>query len=160
MKAIKTILLILAAISFINVIGAGLYEHIAAIPRWKLAPPSSLTMFQGQYGINPGAFWQKIHPVTLVLLIAALVANWKTGRRKYIFITIAGYAIAIGVTFLYFVPELLSIIHTAYQPTVDQGLVSRANVWEKLSIVRLVYCIGLASILLFSLTKEDHYKEN
>jgi hypothetical protein len=153
MKSIKTILLILAAILFIIVIGGGVYEHIAVVPKWKQAPPESLAMFQGKYGLNPGNFWEKIHPVTLALLIAALVANWKTARKKYILITIAGYAVALVVTFLYFVPELLSIIHTPYQAVADNGLIKRAGTWEILSLIRLAYCFALAMVLLYALTK-------
>ncbi|MEO7983916.1 MAG: hypothetical protein ABI688_07535 [Bacteroidota bacterium] len=153
MKSIKTILLIVAATFFIIVIGGGMYEHIAIVPKWKQAPPESLAMFQGKYGINPGNFWEKIHPVALALLIAALVANWKTPRKRYILITITGYAVALVVTFLYFVPELLSIIHTPYLAVADNGLIKRAGRWEMFSLIRLGYCFALAVVLLYSLTK-------
>ncbi|MBC7874423.1 MAG: hypothetical protein H7Y01_10525 [Ferruginibacter sp.] len=159
MKSTKTILLILASISFIIVIGGAVYEHLAVVPKWKQAPPASLTMFQGEYGLNPGVFWQMIHPVTLALLIAALLANWKTGRRKYIIIPITGYALALIITFFYFVPELLSIIQAPFATVADKSLVARANMWEILSLVRLVYILALAFSLLFSLTKGNENKE-
>lgn len=146
-------LLIAAAMSFMIVIGGGVYEHMNIVPKWKLAPPASLTMFQGEYGINPGNFWQLIHPVTLILLIAALIANWKTVRRKYILINITGYAIILIITFTYFVPELLAIIQTPYEPAANNDLVSKAGLWEKLSLARLVFMIVIAVILLRGLTK-------
>lgn len=148
-------LLILAAISFVTVIGGGIYEHLAIVPRWKLAPPASLTMFQGPYGLNQGIFWQLIHPATLLLLISALAVNWKNARKKYILVVIAAYVVTGIVTFLYFVPELLSIIKTTYQVTVDQNLVARAATWEKLSLVRMVFMIAMAIVLLSSLTKAN-----
>ena len=154
MKSIKTIFLILACISFIIVTGGAVYEHSAVIPRWKLAPPASLTMFQGEYGLNQAIFWQSVHPITLLLLIIAMVLNWKNASRKFIIISIIGYLIVGLVTFVYFVPELLSIIHTDYQPVIDQSLVARASTWEKLSLVRLVFMIAVAMILLYSLTKQ------
>jgi hypothetical protein len=154
-KNMKTILLILASISFIIIIGGATYEHVAVVPIWKIAPPASLTMFQGEYGLYPGNFWMSIHPITLVLLIAALIANWKTAGRKYIVIPLAGYVAILIITAIYFVPELMSITGTPYQPVADSGLVARAALWEKLSLIRGVLLIGAAATLLFSLTKTN-----
>ena len=153
MKSIRTILLIAASISFMIVLGGGVYEHLAVVPQWKQAPPASLTMFQGEYGLDPGNFWMLIHPVSIVLLVAALATNWRTARRKYIGITLLVYAIIIAVTATYFVPELVSIIRTTYQDIKDSSLVARANLWEKLSLLRLVIILAVAGTLLFSLTK-------
>ena len=153
MKSIKTIMLILASISFITVIGGAIYEHVAAIPVWKLAPPVSLTMFQGEYGITPFHFWKAIHPVTMLLLIVSLIANWKSDRRKLIIVTIVGYAIVLVITFTYFVPNLLDIIETPSDVLASESLATRAATWEALSLVRLACIIGLAIALLFSLTK-------
>ncbi|HTE32247.1 MAG TPA: hypothetical protein VK666_17825 [Chryseolinea sp.] len=153
MKSFKTYALIAASICFIIVIGGAVYEHLTMVPHWKLAPPNSLTMFQGEYGINSGRFWQLIHPVTLILLITSLTANWKTERRKYIAIPLTGYVIILIITFSYFVPELLSIIQTPYQASVDVNLVARAGLWEKLSLARLAVLVGLASMVLMGLTR-------
>lgn len=153
MKSLKTYLLVAASICFIIVIGGAVYEHLCIVPRWKLAPPASLSMFQGKYGVSSGSFWQLMHPVTLVLLIASLVANWKTQRRKYIAVPVVVYIIVLIITFFYFVPELLSIIHTPYQTSVDKSLAAKAGLWEKLSLVRLAIIIPMAVTLLLSLTK-------
>ncbi len=155
MKSLKTYALIAASICFIIVIGGAVYEHLTMVPRWKLAPPNSLTMFQGEYGINSGRFWQLIHPVTLVLLIASLTTNWKTEGRKYIAIPLTGYVIILIITFSYFVPELLAIIQTPYRPSVESGLVARAGLWEKLSLVRLGVLFILAATLLLGLTRTN-----
>jgi hypothetical protein len=153
MKSFKTYALIAASICFIIIMGGAVYEHLTMVPRWKLAPPNSLTMFQGEYGIKSGRFWQLIHPVTLILLITSLTANWKTERRKSIAIPLTGYVIILIITFSYFVPELLSIIQTPYQASVDAGLVARAGLWEELSLVRLAVLVVLAAILLMGLTR-------
>lgn len=153
MKSIKTILLIAAAMSFIIMAGGGTYEHLAVVPKWKIAPPASLTMFQGPYGLAPGNFWMLIHPVTLALLVAALIANWKTARRKYIVIHLSVYIAILICTATYYVPELISITHTPYQPIANDDLIARAALWEKLSLVRMPVCFAIAGILLFSLTK-------
>lgn len=153
MKSVKTILLIAASISFIIVAGGATYEHLCVVPKWKLGPPASLIMFQGPYGLAPGNFWMLIHPVTLALLVSALIANWKTARRKYIIIPLSVYVLILIITSIYFVPELMAITKTAYQPISNDGLIARSALWEKLSLVRLAVCVVIAGVLLFSLTK-------
>lgn len=153
-------LLILCCISLITVIGGAVYEHVAVVPKWSAAPPLSLSMVQGDYGLNAAPFWQSIHPITLLLFIAALASNWKTERRKLILWPFAAYIFILACTAIYFVPELLSIIGTPYSNTVDADLKSRADLWEGLSIGRLVLIIIMAAVLLSALTRPSiHYTE-
>ena len=149
---IKTLLLILGCISFIIVLGGATYEHAAVVPVWSSAVPESLSMFQGKYGLVPRPFWMSVHPVTIVLLVTALIANWKTPRRPYILATLVGYAAVLAITFVYFVPELMAIIQTPYSATVDADLTRRAHVWETLSLVRMCGLIFLAIVLLLGLS--------
>lgn len=150
---LKDLLYSFACLSFSIVIGAAVYEHIAVVPRWAAAPPLSLSMFQGEYGLNPGAFWKSIHPVTLLLIIAVLIAFWKTERKRNVLITLVGYLIILAVTAIYFVPELLEITGTAFSKTVDLSLTKRAALWENLSILRLLVLIVLVLQLFLGLTK-------
>ncbi len=156
---VRNLLLSLACLSFIIVIGGAVYEHIAVVPRWSVAPPSSLAMFQGPYGLNPAPFWQIIHPITLAFFIAALVANWKTQRRRLILIAFGGYFLVLVITALYFVPELISITTISFSETVDAELTKRAGQWETLSLVRLTFLIGLAITLLMSLARSTTKQE-
>ena len=112
---IKTILLILGCISFIIVIGGATYEHAAVVPVWSSAVPKSLSMFQGEYGLAPANFWIPVHPVTMILLTSGMIANWKTPRRAYVIAAILGYAAVLAVTFMYFVPELMTITQIGVQ---------------------------------------------
>ncbi len=112
-------------------------------------------MFQGEYALNAGAFWTKIHPVTLLLFITSLILFWKYKRRKNIVIAFLGYLVIMVVTFLYFVPELIAINTTTYAETIDASLVSRGQLWEQLSLLRLATLIVLAIILFLGLTKPD-----
>ncbi|HVQ55256.1 MAG TPA: hypothetical protein VMS29_00745 [Pyrinomonadaceae bacterium] len=153
MNTFRTIVLILASISFIIVIGGAVYEHVGLVPVWASAAPASLTMFQGEYAIRPFRFWMPIHPITVVLLLLALAFNWKTERRNFILTTIVGYAIVLAVTFLYFVPELMSIIQSVYATTTDPELTQRAQSWEFRSQIRLGSMLIMAFILLFGLSK-------
>ncbi|MBX2920908.1 MAG: hypothetical protein KF746_01850 [Chitinophagaceae bacterium] len=149
----KNILYVFACLSFAVVVGAAIYEHIAVVPRWSAAPPASLSMFQGKYGLNPTPFWIAIHPVTLLLLAAAIILFRKTGSKVYLLITSVGYVIVLIITFAYFVPELIAITGTPYSEHIDDSLTKRAKQWEILSLVRLSFLIILAIAAFLGLTK-------
>lgn len=150
---IRNILYALACLSFSIVIGGAVYEHIAVVPGWAAAPPLSLSMFQGPYGLNPAPFWKNIHPVTLLLLVISLVLCWKTERRNYLLLTLSGYILILIITFVYFVPNLIAITGTPYAETADALLTSRAKTWEIGSLVRLCILILLAITVFLGLTR-------
>ncbi len=153
MDHLRTFSLILAAISFITVIGGAIYEHLAVVPVWSAAVPASLTIFQGEYALAAQRFWIPIHPVTLILLAAALALNWKSARRKLIIATITGYAAVLAITTVWFVPELLAITRSPYSNAIDPVLTQRGATWEFYSLTRLSFLILLAISLLFGLSK-------
>jgi hypothetical protein len=153
MNTFRTIVLILASISFIVVIGGAMYEHLGIVPVWASAAPASLQMFQGEYTITPFKFWIPIHPITLGLLVLALLFNWKTERRGSILTTVIGYSLVLAATFFWFVPELMAIIETAYNASIDPELTQRARSWEFWSQVRLASMLVMAFILLYGLSK-------
>lgn len=153
MDTLRTLILVLASISFCIVIGGAVYEHLAIVPTWSAAVPASLTMFQGEYAIAPGRFWIPIHPVTILLLLMALIVNWPTPRRKFILTTVTGYVMVLIATFLFFVPELMALTQSAYSTVVDVDLTRRAKTWEMLSLVRLAFMVLLAVILLHGLSQ-------
>lgn len=148
---IRNLFLILASISFVVVIGGAVYEHLALVPVWASAVPASLTVFQGPYRLAPEKFWMLIHPVTIVLMVIALVANWASDRRALILTPLVGYVVILVATWLYFVPELMELTQTPISGTVDAALTARASSWETLSLVRLGFLFVLAITLLSSL---------
>ncbi len=149
----RNLFYILGCLSFITVIGGATYEHLAVVPVWASAVPASLSMFQGEYGLAAQRFWIPIHPVTLVLLLTALVLNWRTPRRFFILTCLVGYAVILGITSVYFVPELIALTGSAYSTSVDAELTERARMWEVLSLVRLGVLYLLAAMLLWGLAK-------
>lgn len=155
MAQIRTFVLILGAISFIIVIGGAVYEHTALVPVWTNAIPASLSMFQGEYGLRPINFWSWVHPVTMLLLVLALVLNWRTARKPYIILVIGGYFLALLVTFIYFVPELLLLTQTAFSTSIDPDLTARGGRWESLSLFRLAFMFLLAIVLLFAVARDS-----
>lgn len=143
----------ITCISFTIIIGAAFFEHLAVWPNAYTAPPASLSMFQGEYGLNAAGFWIKIHPLTLLLFIVTLIISWKTQRRKNVLIAFSGYFVILVITNLYFVPELMEITGTEFSNTVDENLVERGRLWRNLSLVRTFTLVVLALILFSGLTK-------
>jgi hypothetical protein len=150
---LKNFIYALTCLTFTIMIGGAVYEHLNVVPRWSAAPPLSLSMFQGEYGLNPALFWMVIHPVNLVLFLLTTVLYWKTDRRKNLVIVLAFYIAILIITSIYFVPELISITTTPFSNTVDVDLTQRAATWEILSIVRMFVLFGLALHLFLGLTK-------
>jgi hypothetical protein len=152
---LRNILYALTCLSFSAIIGAAIYEHTALWPAAFSEPPKSLTVFQGPYRLNAAPFWQSIHPVTLLLFTITLIVSWRTQRRKFILIALAGYVLILAATFTYFVPELLDLTGTPYAETIDPSLQSRGSLWTNLSLVRGGVLIVLAMNLLIGLTEQD-----
>jgi len=138
---------------YVIVIGGATYEHLNVVPTWSAAPPVSLSMFQGEYGLNPELFWKLIHPVNIALFILCLIFHWKSPRRKNLLIVFGSYIAILAITAIYFVPELVSITRTAFSTTPDTNLTRRASLWETLSLVRLSVLVVLSIVLLLGLTK-------
>jgi len=149
----KDFLYSLTCMAFITIMGGAVYEHLNVVPTWSAGPPLSLSMFQGEHGLNPELFWMLIHPINLVLLLVTLFIHWKSQRRKYILVVLLSYVAILIITAIYFVPELLSIITTEPGNIVDDQLTARAGLWEALSIIRLGVLVVLAMILLIGLAR-------
>jgi hypothetical protein len=152
----RNLLYSFTCLAFITIIGGAVYEHLNVVPGWSAAPPASLSMFQGPYGLKPEVFWMIIHPVNLVLFLVTLIIHWKSPRKTNLLIVLISYVIILAVTAVYFVPELIKIITTPFSDSVSGDMVSRASLWETLSIIRLVILIILSLVLLTGLTKHGN----
>lgn len=153
MNTYKDFIYALVCLSFSIIVGAAVFEHLSVWPQAYEAMPKSLTMFQGEYALNAGNFWGKIHPITLLLFVINLILLWKSARRKHILIVFISYFIILVITNFYFVPELLELIGTEISDTVDEALVKRGRLWINLSLIRTVIITVLAVILYLGLTK-------
>ena len=66
---------------------------------------------------------------------------------------LGGYVLILAITAVYFIPNLMGFMETPYQDTVDEALVSKASMWETLSIVRMLFILALAYMLVSTLTR-------
>lgn len=93
---IRNLIYSICCLSFAIVIGATVYEHLAVVPQWTAAPPRSLAMFQGTYGLQAQNFWKPIHPVTLLLFVVTLYTSWKSARKINVLLAFVGYFLGAG----------------------------------------------------------------
>ncbi len=149
----KDLLYSMCCLLFAIIIGAAVYEHLSIVPRWSAAPPRSLAMFQGEFGLNAAAFWTAIHPVSVLFFLISLFLSWRTARRSNLLIVFSGYVLILLTTAIYFVPELLSITSSAYSDEISDALTRRASKWEWLSLLRLLILVFLSFVLFLGLTK-------
>ena len=93
------------------------------------APPRSFAMFQGEYGYNSSAFWSTVPPITFLLLLIALITNWKTRRRKLLLFALTLFIIGGLVAGFYLEPMFADMIAKGYSDKVDPTLQKQAARW-------------------------------
>ena len=98
----------------------------------KAAPPRSFAILEGPYRYDSSAFWQVVPPITAVLFLLALIANWKTNRRKLLLGAFTLFLIAGAVAGAYLEPMFDDIKSIGYRDMVDPVLQFRAETWYAL----------------------------
>jgi hypothetical protein len=93
------------------------------------APPRSFAILEGAYGYDSSAFWEIMPAITGVLLLAALVANWKTRRRGLLLGALALFVLTGIVMGTVIGPMFSELVAGGYQDAVDPALQSRALTW-------------------------------
>ena len=89
-------------------------------------------MFEGAYGYNSSGFWNVVPLITSALFVIALIANWKTGRRKLLLIALALFLTAGLVAVLVVEPVFSEMIAIGYSDRVDPALQSGVAKWYAL----------------------------
>jgi hypothetical protein len=110
-------------------IGAQLFAVSVIARVVQSAPPRSFAIFEGTYGYDSSAFWQTVPPITSVLFLVALAANWKTGRRNLLLGAFALFLVAGAVAGFYVEPTFADIKAIGYRDQVDPLLQARAATW-------------------------------
>ena len=130
-------------------IGAQLFALVVVAGTVSEAPPRSFAMFEGGYGYNSGAFWSTVPPITFVLFVIALVANWKTGRRKLLLLALTMFLVGGLVAGLFLEPVFDEMKAMGYRDEVDPVLQSRAATWYALdwAVWGVAVVAGLALLL-------------
>ena len=74
--------LLITTVAYLLLNGAQLFETAVLVPVWTAAPPASLHLFHGTYGLDFKAFWIVSHSLHEVTFLAALILNWKIPARR------------------------------------------------------------------------------
>ena len=154
-QKLANITLFAATIFFFILLGGGNYEAINITPKIAKAVPQSLSMLQGPYGFLPIKFWVIFHPLAELLLILALIFNWRVSiyRRKILIPVMAVVILVHLATLTYFAPETGVIASAPYSDTIDATLTARAQRWESLNHLRLAAYYAISIALLFAVNR-------
>ena len=136
-------------------VGAQLFALSVVASTVSAAPPRSFAILHGEYRYDSSAFWNIVPAITFVLFITALVANWKTPRRKLLFIALTLFIVAGLAAGLYLEPIFEEMKAIEFRDEVDPMMQSRAATWYAMDWA--VWTTGaLAGItLLFALMRHD-----
>ncbi|MEJ7847393.1 MAG: hypothetical protein WKF92_04800 [Pyrinomonadaceae bacterium] len=148
---IPNVTLMAVAASCLIQIGAQLFALVVVAGTVAEAPPRSFAMFAGEYGYNSSAFWSTVPPVTAVLFIIALVANWKTQRRELLLFALTMFVLGGIVAGLLVEPMFDEMKAIGYSDKIDPILQSRAAKWYALDWMLWSIAASAGVALLLSL---------
>ena len=152
---IRNLTLIAASACALLQFGAQFFAISVLASTVAAAPPRSFRILGGADRYNSEMFWQTLPPVTLVLLIAALVANWQTGRRGVVVAALALFIAGGVIAGAFLEPAFANMTAQGYADTVDSALQARTQRWLLLdwAVWALGFLAGLA--LLVALTRPE-----
>lgn len=127
-------------------IGAQLFALSVVASTVSEAPPRSFAILEGEYRYNSSSFWNTVPPITFVLFIIALVANWKNQRRKLILFALTLFIIGGLVAGIFLEPVFADMIKRGYSDHVDPLLQHQAKRWYMLDWI--VWAAGLCAGLI------------
>ena len=126
---LKNVTLIAVTASCLLQVGAQLFAVSIVASTVSAAPPRSFAMLQGEYGYNSSSFWDVVPPITFLLFIIALITNWKTQRKKLIFLALIIFIIAGLLAGILLEPFFADILKVGYSDRVDTILQAQAKRW-------------------------------
>lgn len=140
----------LAMLAAVAVCAAGSYEHVVIVPAWTEAPPASLALFHGPYGVDTGRWWRAVHIPTSLLAVAASVLLRGQPARAFAGAAALGYVIVLAATGVWYLPELVALTGDLAAPIAHPEWRERAQRWEMASLVRLAVMYVNAGFLVWA----------
>ena len=126
MVKFKDLTLIASAASCLVQAGAQLFAILVIVRTLIADPPRSFAMLQGEHGYDSSLFWDTVPMITLVTLLLALVANWKTTRRGLLLLALALFVVGSVIAGVVVEPGFGKLLAVGYSDTVDASLKSQA----------------------------------
>lgn len=153
MPRFKDLALIASATSCLVQAGAQLFAILVIVRTLVAAPPRSFAMLQGEHGYDSSIFWNIVPMITLVTLLVALVANWKTARRGLLLLALALFVIGSLLAGLVVEPGFGKLLAVGYRDAVDASLQSQAATIYAYDWALWIVSLGAGISLLFALAR-------
>ena len=129
--------------------GAQIFETLLIVPAWTAAPPASLGLFQGAYGLDFKAFWIVFHSVHEITFILALVYCWPLRVvRPWVLGLLVVHVAVRAWTVAYFAPTIIEFQGLPPSAAIDPELVRKAARWRHLNIIRVMLFMAVNLALL------------
>ena len=134
-------------------VGGGLFAISVVVSTLIKAPPRSFAMLQGAYRYDSSVFWETVPPLTAILFVIALIANWKTTRRWLVGAAFVLFILGGLLAGIFLEPEFAKITEGGYQDMVNPELQSRARNWYALDWTVWSVTLLAAIVLLSALAR-------
>jgi hypothetical protein len=88
--------------------GASVYQRISLIPEWGGNLPQSVVLYFGEArtGHAIERFWTLVTGPTALLIVLALIVNWRVAaRRRWMAVGAALFFVMLAWTVVYFIPK-------------------------------------------------------
>lgn len=86
-------------------------------------------MYSGEYGYNGASFWEVMPTITMALLLLALLANWRTQRRRLLVGAVGAFLLAALFAVFVMGPLQAEVVSAGFADSVDPVLAARAARW-------------------------------
>ena len=116
-------------------------------------------MLAGEYGYDSSGFWNIVPAITSVLFVVALIANWKTRRRRLLLFALSLFVVGSLIAGLLVEPVFSEMIAIGYSDRVDSALQSRAAKWYALDWMLWGVAASAGVALLLALITPAHDQE-
>ena len=126
MVKFKDLTLIASAASCLVQAGAQLFAILVTVRTLIADPPRSFAMLQGAHGYDSSIYWNTVPMITLVTLLLALVANWKSTRRGLLLLALALFVVGSVIAGVVVEPGFGKLLAVGYSDAVDPALKSQA----------------------------------
>lgn len=137
--------LIITTLIYFLMNGAQIFETAAIVPKFAAAPPESLHLFRGPYGLDFKTFWIIFHTIHEITFILAIIFCWRIEPlRNWLLILFAIHFAARVWTLAYFAPNIMDFQRIANEGTDAPGLAARTALWQSLNYIRVAIFIAVS----------------
>ncbi len=148
MIAVQLTVTSLAVIGLGMLLGASAYESVVMAPNFGVRVPESLEHIRGFFvTTNPGTFFRVLAPATQILLVLALVLNWRVQRARWLLVgALVALTLADVITFTFHYPRNELLFERPFDQVTPAQLQEAAQQWGPLNHVR----VGLLAAAILS----------